>query len=181
MVLTVNGLLENFCATGTISKNKKQKTWFVIDIFCLGYCFKDLQLIERVRKVRWFMLIPCVIAACFIFYYFRGTDMMSIFSGADDCGTLVNRILSYVLAICMSVIFIRIVPSNKHTATIGMQTLGIYILHAIIIEYVFVDVVVDICGYHLNLLEAIFSSVVILYICVYISQLSIIKRVMKPL
>ena len=158
-----------------------QRTLVFLPYFCLGYCFKEMQVIERVRNMRWFFVLPCVIAACLIFYYYHGTDKMSIFSGADDCGTFVNRILSYVLAICMSVIFIRIVPLNDHTATIGKQTLGIYILHAIIVEYLFVDVFVDIYGYHLNLLEAICSSIFILYVSLLISQLNIVKRIMKPL
>ena len=143
--------------------------------------FKEMQLIERVRKLEWFILIPCVIVACLILCYFHGTDMMSIFSGADDCGTLENRLASYILAICMSVIFIRVIPITKHTANIGMQTIGIYILHAIIVEYIFVDTVVEIYGYHLNLFEALCSSVLILYVSLFISQISLVKRIIKPL
>ena len=122
-----------------------QKTLFFFPFFILGYFFKeeDLKIIfGRINNLAsWSVIILVFLLFCTVFkssvlqyvftgrvpYYHFGDDKILIF--------LLGRLLFYVVASLMGIMFMRIIPNNIIFSKWGMCTLVIYIYHMFLVCY----------------------------------------------
>lgn len=116
------------------------RTIIFFPFFILGYYGKYNLIIDNIRSTRkfscLFFMVCCLLISLVIL-----PDLSRVFAGSFPyasqnvyfCHPAVTRVLFYVIAILMSITFIKLIPDNKFLAEVGRNTMLFYVYHSFMI------------------------------------------------
>lgn len=180
----------SFIAGGYLS-NSYQRFFYFLPYFILGYLCTD-EIIQKIRNInKWY---SCFIftAISFVIFLFSNDLIIrnSLFGSLtylqickeNIIFAVILRLLSYVVAILMAVCVTNLCPSSINKW--GDKTLYIYLLHGVFIYNIYYYFS---WNYQLfspysivNIMMALALSIISISICIYSSELKIVKLVVDP-
>lgn len=153
--------------------------------FVLGVLSSKITMV-RIRKINKFYSILYLIIL-FVFIY-KNMDIryrLSLFGEGSylvyfqsNLVGLFYRLQAYLLAIITSIAVINLTPQN--IGKYGTKTLEIYLMH-FIFEVIIYSIIFPRFSIQPNLLINIISTIIIITLCIYISNFRIIQFIMHPL
>lgn len=119
-----------------------QRTLAFLPFFALGYYSKDFDVKRYVDKIPLAVAIVSIAAVFCVFFFLVDKSMAAVFCARSyynippsslDMSLSGGRCIFLPLAMVLSVMFMRVVPSNTTLAKWGRATLFIYIYHSFIV------------------------------------------------
>ena len=169
-----------------------QRTFTFLPFFVLGYYSVDFDLIRFIKR-----LIPCkwsitILVAIFITLYFMvdfslGKYLFGALSYWNNYhGDLKNfmnllggRICFLFISIITGIIIMRLVPSNRYLAKWGIDTMIIFIYHAVVL-HCGLFYLIDSCHIPQNEFMLFFYAVIVVFVLLLFSRIKILHQMLNP-
>ena len=153
--------------------------------FLLGAFCKEVSIV-RIRNINKLYAILFLVVVFISIYFIVNKEFLISLFGEDSYiknystryKGFLYRILAYVLAITVSIGIINVIPDTL--GKYGSKTLEIYLMHHIIINFLYVGLF-PLLNFNPNLLLNLGVTAIIVITCLYLATFKIVKFIMSPL
>lgn len=176
VISLVLSLLVGFIPNGTILSI--HRTLNFLPFFVAGYCTRKLDIRILVNRVPPILSVMVLLLTAILIIPIEEKIDLNLLQG-DALVVLGERVVFKIMAICMCIAVLSIVPNNKLFAEWGKQTILIYIYHAFATYALFILFKESVLP--TGFLWLIIYSIIIISALLVLSKFKILKMILNPI